>query len=384
MNRKINWVSGCYDDIELVYEKAKYDEQVASSLSELESLALREAEKCCSAGMIGGRVITSDEFWRMSESEREMIICSLAGFGVQEMSSSMTEGRILVVFKPQIQDVLGCAMFYVLHRLEKLDGAYNYKFPKADLELSIPIGVRSGMMKYEMLIMRMYPWLSVREMPSRTVAQSYFTAPEKINGQAGSIQQNETWTNCSYQSKTEQQKPKSRKYAMIALGIMAVIALVIIFSSGKNNTNSGSDSDNDAEIDISDDTQILTSSEPTVESEEEYSVTSMSDDKVYADIVYIFPKWGIYQQFSNTYDHYVCECTTTSGETIWAYVTYEEYAQRFDSSVNNNVVVNYAANEIYLDTPVRIHGVVKVADNIASDLSSGTGSYYVIEVTSID
>lgn len=47
MERKINWYSYCHDEIELVYDKANEDENIAVALMELETMALREAEESC-------------------------------------------------------------------------------------------------------------------------------------------------------------------------------------------------------------------------------------------------------------------------------------------------------------------------------------------------
>lgn len=45
MERKIGWRTGCFDEIELVYEKAEKDESIAELLSEIETMALSEAKK---------------------------------------------------------------------------------------------------------------------------------------------------------------------------------------------------------------------------------------------------------------------------------------------------------------------------------------------------
>lgn len=41
MERKVNWDSGCHDEIELVYSKADKNANIAATLSELEAIALR-------------------------------------------------------------------------------------------------------------------------------------------------------------------------------------------------------------------------------------------------------------------------------------------------------------------------------------------------------
>ena len=83
-----------------------------------------------------------------------------------------------MTFTPHIQRVLGCTMFSVLNRLEKLDGAFNVRFPQATLELRIPLGARKGMMKCEMLIMQLYPWLSIKETSINTVPSTLNVQPQ--------------------------------------------------------------------------------------------------------------------------------------------------------------------------------------------------------------
>jgi hypothetical protein len=58
MERKISWCTGCYDEIELVYDKVGQNEITAAILSELETMALREAREGCRYLTIGGKAIT--------------------------------------------------------------------------------------------------------------------------------------------------------------------------------------------------------------------------------------------------------------------------------------------------------------------------------------
>ena len=178
MERKINWYSGCYDEIELVYDKANENENIAATLMELETMALQEAEESCVMLKMGDTPITREMFHQMSEQDKEMVMYCLSGAGLQEFVPSMTEGKITVTFSPHIQRVLGCTMFSVLNRLEKLDGAFNVMFPKATLELRVPLGAKKGMMKCEMLIMQLYPWLSITETSTNTVSSTLNVQPQ--------------------------------------------------------------------------------------------------------------------------------------------------------------------------------------------------------------
>ena len=78
-------------------------------------------------------------------------------------------------FTPKIQKVLGCTIFNVLNRIEKLDGSINLLSPKWTLEFQVPLGGEKGLFQWEMLIMQLYPWISVRETSTNEVAEELIT-----------------------------------------------------------------------------------------------------------------------------------------------------------------------------------------------------------------
>ena len=178
MERKINWYSCCHDEIELVYDKANEDKNIAAALMELETMALQEAEENCGMLKMGDKPITREMFIEMSEEDKEIMMYYLSRAGLQEFIPSVTDGKITVTFTPYIQRVLGCTMFSVLNRLEKLDGAFNVRFPQATLELRIPLGAKKGIMKCGMLIMQLYPWLSITETSTNTVSSTINVQPQ--------------------------------------------------------------------------------------------------------------------------------------------------------------------------------------------------------------
>ncbi|GEM_PF-5235745 len=184
MDRKINWITGCHDEIELVYEKAGQNESIGVLLAELEQMALTEAEKSCGLLLRDGSPITREMVLNMSEQEKETVMYYLSCAGLLEFNPSLSEPKIVVKLSPHIQRVLGCTLFSVLNRIEKLDGSYNVmSFPKATLELQLPIGGRKGILKWEMLIMQLYPWLSVSDKTYNAVADGLIendTAEESI------------------------------------------------------------------------------------------------------------------------------------------------------------------------------------------------------------
>lgn len=185
MERKISWLSGCYDEIELVYEKAEDNETIAAVLSELETMAQTEAEENCGMLRLNGVPITREMYLGMNEREKEIVMYHLARAGLQDFVPSIADGRIIVTFTPNIQRVLGCTMFSVLNMLEKLDGAFNLISPKATLELRVPLGAKKGMVKCEGLIVLLYPWLSITETSADTVSSTLNIQPEQARSSEG-------------------------------------------------------------------------------------------------------------------------------------------------------------------------------------------------------
>lgn len=92
MERKINWYSGCHDEIELVYDKANENENIAATLMELETMAFQEAEENCGILKMGGNPITREMFLQMNEQDKEMVMYYLSGAGLQEFVPSMADG----------------------------------------------------------------------------------------------------------------------------------------------------------------------------------------------------------------------------------------------------------------------------------------------------
>ena len=103
MERKINWYSYCHDEIELVYDKANEDENIAVALMELETMALREAEESCGLLKMGDKPITREMILEMSEEDKEIVMYYLSSAGLQEFVPSITEAKITVTFTPHIQ-----------------------------------------------------------------------------------------------------------------------------------------------------------------------------------------------------------------------------------------------------------------------------------------
>lgn len=176
MERKIQWNSGCFDEIELVYDKASENKSIAGILSRLEIGALEEARAYSDKIIIDGRPITPQQFDALPDQMKEQVMSTLSTMGLASFSSAISEPKIIVRLTPDIQKVLNCTAFSILNRLEKLDGSFNILHPQATLEIQAPLGGKQGLVQIEMLITMLYPWLKVTEVSSGEVAAKLMQA----------------------------------------------------------------------------------------------------------------------------------------------------------------------------------------------------------------
>lgn len=164
---QLPWNSGAFDEMGLVLEKAEADEAVASQFAQLEEQTLEEAcQGCASGGLVAaeaGAVLTAESFQALSSEDKETAIKLLGAAGLANIEVEYDAATVHMRFSPQIQQVLACTVLEVLNRLEKLDGVLNAIAPDWTLELQVPLGGKKGLFQWEMLIMRIYPWVSVRE-----------------------------------------------------------------------------------------------------------------------------------------------------------------------------------------------------------------------------
>lgn len=174
MNRKIMWKSDSFDEIELVYEKAQTNSKIENSLEALEEKALEEAQLACSNGGLlaaqVGAVLTKEQFYAMSSINIETSIKMLSALGFGSLDIDISSAQIFITLTSRIQNCMGCTVFEILNRLEKLDGSVNILKPNWTLQLRVPLGGKKGLLQWEILIMQLYPWISVNEVASNEVA----------------------------------------------------------------------------------------------------------------------------------------------------------------------------------------------------------------------
>lgn len=113
-----------------------------------------------------------------------------------------------------------------------------------------------------------------------------------------------------------------------------------------------------------------------------YSSSLETGTKVYVDIKSIFPAIGIYTEGSSSYSDFVCECKTSSGKTVWVYMTTTEYKDHFDSTASTSTKAQYA-EEIKFSTAKRIHGKTQRADSVMNGLSDDINATMVINFSSL-
>ncbi|MGI5905984.1 MAG: hypothetical protein ACOX85_06935 [Candidatus Pararuminococcus gallinarum] len=172
----------------------------------------------------------------------------------------------------------------------------------------------------------------------------------------------------SYQPSRNNCSSGSKKGWIIAASIFVVIIIIAIASGNDSSSNSGQSSGNNPSYNQS--------------SEVRFSGPISSGTDVYTDIVSIFPAIGIYTEGSSTYTHFVCECETSSGSTVWVYMTTSEYKKHFDSDASTSIYSS-TAEEITFSDSKRIHGEARKSDNVISGLSSDTGVSMLVDFESV-
>lgn len=174
--------------------------------------------------------------------------------------------------------------------------------------------------------------------------------------------------NQAYRGTQSQSNNSGCLIRLVIIGIIAIIIAIASSTPSKSSTSSNTTTTGTKP------SYSQTSSRPvsTPAVETCYSSSSEVGSDVYVDIVSIFPGIGIYREGSTNYSHFVCECTTSSGSTVWIYMTTSEYKNNFDSGASTSIYNEYA-DEVTFSSR-RIHGEVMKADNVMSGLSYDTGS----------
>ena len=121
----------------------------------------------------------------------------------------------------------------------------------------------------------------------------------------------------------------------------------------------------------------------TLNAREKYFIAAEFDDStktntvVYTDLVRIEPAFGVARGISSSvygvthFDDAVCECTTASGETVWLYISIDDYHTYFDPTAHfgtNPVDDPPYTPTLELVTPVRIYGITVLSTDKLSTM----------------
>lgn len=205
----------------------------------------------------------------------------------------------------------------------------------------------------------------------------------KLNKDSLALSQQLLLANNANANRSQSTSSNSKTGCLVIVGIAIVVAIIALSSGG--GSSSSKPSSNSAYKPSTSATAKPSSASSSggtkASTETKFSSSAASGDKVYADIVSIFPEIGIYTEGLSNYSYFVCRCETSTGGKVWVYLTVNEYKSNFDSTASTSIFEQYA-EEVTLSSSKRIHGTVARADSIMSGLSADTGTM-VIDFASV-
>ena len=204
MKRSIHW-GLFFHELELAYEKAEEDADIARLLEKLEAQALTEART--HGGMIL-QGLTASMFDGLDDEDKESFVAALGRrIGLGGFETDISNARIVVRLTAQSPAVQACTFLDIIDRIENLDGSLNVLIPKWQLQIQAPLGGKKGLMQWEMLLMQLYPWLSIQEVSTTETATL-----EPVSMPQETAKQKEQ-KKPQAEKKTEQQKAQDEKVA---------------------------------------------------------------------------------------------------------------------------------------------------------------------------
>lgn len=173
----MKWNNEIYDEFELVYEKAENKPEIFENWIKLEAAAIEEAKNNCGVGgllaTMVGKILTPEQYDEFRDIDKQTSIKILGQQGLAGLNMDRSKAYIRIELSSKINKVKACTIFEILNRLEKIDGTQNMGTDKTkwELELCVPLGGKENLFQWEMLIMQLYPWLSVSEVSTNVVAE---------------------------------------------------------------------------------------------------------------------------------------------------------------------------------------------------------------------
>lgn len=173
----MKWNSDVYDEFELVYEKIENKKEIFDNWVQLEMAAIEEAKNNCGEGgllaAMVGNILSPAQYDDLSDIDKQTSIKILGQQGLSALNIDRSNAYIRIEMTNKINLVKACTIFEILNRLEKIDGTQTMGTDKEKwtLELCVPLGGKKGLMQWEILIMQLYPWLSISEVSSNVISE---------------------------------------------------------------------------------------------------------------------------------------------------------------------------------------------------------------------
>lgn len=120
--------------------------------------------------------------------------------------------------------------------------------------------------------------------------------------------------------------------------------------------------------------------------EVEYTEVIAKNTLVYADITHIESKIAV-SVFSSSPDSVMCECKTAAGETVWLFISVNDYHEYLDKTAHFSTDPINSSNASVLDfvEPVRFHGItISPSDKVNTTYSSVATPSQLIEFKEVD
>lgn len=93
----------------------------------------------------------------------------------------------------------------------------------------------------------------------------------------------------------------------------------------------------------------------------------------YIQITSIEPKFSVTRNYGGYVSNVVCHCTTTSGESVWLYISTSDYSKYIDSNASfGSTLLDNEFETKYFSEKIIIHGKVRDAEDLCDGLEKKT------------
>lgn len=170
MIRKILWVTNCWEALGPAYERAEADAEITPMMEALEALALQELGEQCAIGRVkkNGQKLTQEWLDAASDEDREGLLHALGASVLRDYHVDLFPPKVTVTLSPLFPQLVGCAAFALIDKLERLDGAIQIVAgeEQVEMEMLMPDADKPDLPAVEALLRKLYPWLTITDSSS--------------------------------------------------------------------------------------------------------------------------------------------------------------------------------------------------------------------------